>query len=121
MITVKNAEDRLKALGITGKVRARGSDTFFVKIDMETSDHIDAYNKSIPIYRILEANGMVLACDGGHVGDHGDGYQTYELIVNFNPPEPEVPKCPKCGSELTYYSIVRFVECTNPACDYTRS
>lgn len=26
--------------------------------------------------------------------------------------------CPKCGSPLSFYSLVRFAECTNPDCDY---
>lgn len=33
----------------------------------------------------------------------------------------QVTPCPLCGSPLSYYSMVRFVECTNPTCDYKRS
>jgi hypothetical protein len=41
------------------------------------------------------------------------------MSTELDPSEIETPDpCPKCGAPLSYYSMVRFIECTNRTCDY---
>lgn len=80
MFTAEQARLTLKAMGIDAKVKVRGSNTFNIKVDLDTCDHIDAYKRSTPIWKALESAGMTTSM-GGHVGDHGDGYQTLEATI----------------------------------------
>jgi ssDNA-binding Zn-finger/Zn-ribbon topoisomerase 1 len=41
------------------------------------------------------------------------------MSTELDPSEIETPDpCPKCGAPLSYYSTVRFIECTNRTCGY---
>jgi hypothetical protein len=118
MFTTQDAQNRLAAMKIAAKVKARGSGTFNITVDLGTDNHQEAYKASAPIWKALEAAGMITTL-GGHVGDHDDGYQTLEATITLNPPEPKEPfigYCPTCGGSLLHYSS-GWTQCSK--CDFS--